>query len=291
MTPSRYLFARVAQSFGISRRSQRLSEAAFETHLLREAEQILGIEVWPQTEQVEELAVEYWNLRKMRREREELVDKLAAAETTLAQAHEERAELLNQTTEAQQELEQRRLQLLKELEEIARDRDQVVAYAKEVRRIYEGLKMKIAVLGEESGDHVAPETEKAKSRMRELRGDFEVLKQRRAEVGQRLEEGDARLREIEAQLGERRRVRREEAAKTFQIIGQSNRDISNYRAQIGLIETREQQLYGEIGRYVSRHARTNPQLAGIYRARQPLIDIMAALRRSIVMNRRLTYQY
>lgn len=291
MTPTRYVLARIAQSFGITRRTQRMSEAAFETHLLREAEQQLGVQLWAETEHVEELSVEYWNLRKLRREREELEAKLSEAEQTLAAAHEERAALLNQTTEAQQELEQRRLDLLKELEEIARERDQVVALAKEVRRIYDGLKMKISVLTEEQGEQINPETDKAKTRMRELRHDFEVLKQRRAEVGQRLEEGDARLREVEAQLGERRKVRRDEAAKTFQIIGQANRDISNFRAQIGLIETREQQLYGEIGRHVSRNARSNQQLTQIYRAHQSMIDVMAALRRSIAMNRRLTHQY
>ena len=291
MTTARYLIARVAQSFGITRRAQRMSEAAFETHLLRDAEQYLGVQLWEETEHVEELSVEYWNLRKLRREREELEARLAEAEKTLASAHEERAALLNQTTEAQQELEARRLELLTELEGIARERDQVVALAKEVRRIYDGLKMKVAVLSEEQGEHVAPETGKAKARMRELHHDFELLKQRREEVGRRLEQGDARLREVEAQLGERRKVRREEAAKTFQIIGQANRDISNFRAQIGLIETREQQLYGEIGRHVSRNVRTNPHLAPIYRSHQSLIDVMAALRRSIAMNRRLTHQY
>ena len=291
MTTARYLIARVAQSFGITRRAQRMSEAAFETHLLRDAEQYLGVQLWEETEHVEELSVEYWNLRKLRREREELEARLAEAEKTLATAHEERAALLNQTTEAQQELEARRLELLTELEGIARERDQVVALAKEVRRIYDGLKMKVAVLSEEQGEHVAPETGKAKARMRELHHDFELLKQRREEVGRRLEQGDARLREVEAQLGERRKVRREEAAKTFQIIGQANRDISNFRAQIGLIETREQQLYGEIGRHVSRNVRTNPHLAPIYRSHQSLIDVMVALRRSIAMNRRLTHQY
>jgi len=41
MTPTRYFITRIALAFGISRRNQRMSDAAFETHLLREAEQIL----------------------------------------------------------------------------------------------------------------------------------------------------------------------------------------------------------------------------------------------------------
>jgi hypothetical protein len=72
------------------------------------------------------------------------------------------------------------------------------------------------------------------------------------------------------------------------VIGVANREISNYRAQLGLVETRRQQLFGEIGRYVSRSARGNPALAKVYREQADLVDVMIALRRSIIMNRKLS---
>ena len=287
MTSTRFFLARIALAFGISRRNQRMSDAAFETHLLREAEQILGKEVWEDVEDVEELSAEYWNLRKLHHERDELEPALVKAEETLGKAHEERARLLNLATEAQQELEEKRLALMKELEEISRKRDEVVAEAKRIRKIYEGLKTKLSVLAEEKGADALPEIEKTKERIGELRGEFENLKQQRAEIGAQLEEGDIRLGEIEKHLGDRRKVRREEAAHIFQIIGDANRDISNFRAQLGLVDTREQQLYGEIGRYVSKHAQTYPKLAKVYKKSAVLIDIMAQLRKSIIMNRRL----
>jgi chromosome segregation ATPase len=291
MTPSRYVLARIAQSFGISRRAKRMSDAAFETHLLREAEQILGEAVWQRTEEAEEISVEYWNLRKIQRERTELEKQLHEAEQTLANAHDERARLLNQTTDAQQELEEKRAGLMKKLELIARERDKVVHLAKEIRRRYEGLKTKLAVLAEEDD----PENEKAiadaKQKMRDLRADFQSLKKKRTQIGERLDRGDAILSQVEDKLGDRRKVRRDEAARTFHIIGKANRDISNHRAQLGLIETQEQQLYAEIGRYVSRNHKASPLLQSIYRENQALIDIMIALRRSIIMNRKLTSQF
>ncbi len=60
---------------------------------------------------------------------------------------------------------------------------------------------------------------------------------------------------------------------------------------IGLIETQEQQLYGEIGQYVSLNSRATPTLTAIYRENQALVDLMIALRRSIIMNRKLLAQY
>ena len=288
MTSSRFFLARVALAFGISRRNQRMSDAAFETHLLREGEQILGAEAWEAAENIEELSAEYWNLRKLRHEREQLEPSLAEAEATLAEAHEERARLLNQATETQQKLEEERAALMKELEDAARKRDEIVAEAKGIRRIYEGLKMKLQVLAEEStGPETQQEIAKTRERIGELRQDFEELKKRRTEIGLRIEEGDRRLNEFDNVLGERRKVRREEASYVFQIIGDANRDISNYRAQIGLLDTREQQLFGEIGRYISLNARTDPHFAEIYKSSRGLINIMGLLRKSIIMNRRL----
>jgi len=177
MTSSRFFLARVALAFGISRRNQRMSDAAFETHLLREGEQILGAEAWEAAENIEELSAEYWNLRKLRHEREQLEPSLAEAEATLAEAHEERARLLNQATETQQKLEEERAALMKELEDAARKRDEIVAEAKGIRRIYEGLKMKLQVLAEEStGPETQQEIAKTRERIGELRQDFEELK-------------------------------------------------------------------------------------------------------------------
>ena len=75
MTSSRYLVARVAQAFGYFRRAQRMADAASEMHLLREAEAQLGATIWEKVENIEELSVEYWNLRKLIKERDEVARK------------------------------------------------------------------------------------------------------------------------------------------------------------------------------------------------------------------------
>ena len=63
MTPSKFFVARVAQAFGIQRKNRRMSDAATEMHLLRDAETVLGAAVWERVELIEELSVEYWNLQ------------------------------------------------------------------------------------------------------------------------------------------------------------------------------------------------------------------------------------
>jgi chromosome segregation ATPase len=284
MTTTRYIFARIVQAFGVNRRQRRMAEAASEMHLLREAEQVLGQSVWERVEEVEELGVEYWNLRKLIKERDEIRTRLAECESILAEAHEQRSSLLGAKSEPQQELEDRRTELLGGLENLAKERDQVIQQAREIRRIYDGLKMKLDVLQREGTSEAI---EKTRSRMAELKARFTGLKEDRDRVAAQIAEGDAEVDTIDTELAEERQKHRAEASVAFQQIGQANRDISSHKAQLGLIDTQMRQLFSEIGRHVSRNAFISEQCRSAAKGHIPMIDVMRALRRSVAMNHRL----
>jgi len=284
MTTTRYIFARIAQAFGVNRRQRRMSEAASEMHLLREAEQVLGQSVWEQVEEVEELGVEYWNLRKLIKERDEIRSKLAECEEVLADAHEQRSSLLNAKSDSQVELEEKRGELLADLEKLAKDRDSVIQQAREIRRVYDGLKMKLEVLQREG---TSDSIEKTRVRMNELKTRFTELKYDRDRIASSIAEGDSLVDIIDNQLSEERQKHRAEASVAFQQIGQANRDISALKAQQGLIDTQMRQLYSEIGRHVSRNAFINDQCRNAAKGHIPMIDVMRALRKSVAMNHRL----
>ena len=284
MTTTRYIFARIAQAFGVNRRQRRMSEAASEMHLLREAEQVLGQSVWEQVEEVEELGVEYWNLRKLIKERDEIRSKLAECEEVLADAHEQRSSLLNAKSDSQVELEEKRGELLADLEKLAKDRDSVIQQAREIRRVYDGLKMKLEVLQREG---TSDSIEKTRVRMNELKTRFTELKYDRDRIASSIAEGDSLVDIIDNQLSEERQKHRAEASVAFQQIGQANRDISALKAQQGLIDTQMRQLYSEIGRHVSRNAFINDQCRNAAKGHIPMIVVMRALRKSVAMNHRL----
>lgn len=284
MTTTRYIFARIAQAFGVNRRQRRMSEAASEMHLLREAEQVLGQSVWERVEEVEELGVEYWNLRKLIKERDEIRTKLAECETILADAHEQRSTLLSAKSDSQVELEEKRGELLAELEKLAKTRDTVIHQAREIRRVYDGLKMKLEVLQREGTTEAI---EKTRTRMTELKARFTELKAERDSVAARIAEGDAEVDAIDTQLAEERQKHRADASVAFQQIGQANRDMSALKAQQGLIDTQMRQLFSEIGRHVSRNAFISDQCRNAAKGHIPMIDVMRALRKSVAMNHRL----
>lgn len=284
MTTTRYIIARFAQAFGVNRRQRRMAEAATEMHLLREAEQVLGQSVWERVEEVEELGVEYWNLRKLIKERDDIRDKLEDCEAILADAHDQRSTLLGAKSDSQTDLEEERGELLAELEKLSRERDLVIQQAREIRRIYDGLKMKLEVLQREGSSE---SIEKTRARMIELKVRFTELKQDRDRVAISIAEGDAKVDAIDTELAEEKQKHRAEASVAFQQIGQANRDISSLKAQLGLIDTQMRQLFSEIGRHVSRNAFVNEQCKSAAKGHIPMIDVMRALRKSVAMNHRL----
>ena len=289
MTSSRYLIARVAQTFGYFRKNQRMADAASEMHLLREAEAQLGMAIWEKVEDIEELSVEYWNLRKFIKEKELIRKKVEDCQIELDKAHEKRVSVLNNTPEVHQELMDQRIHLLTELETLAWRRDEIVAEAREVRRAYDGFKMKLEVLTNESKGSEADKEKIAevKRRLTDLKLKFTDLKKQRLLIGAEIEAGDDKVDLVDEQLNEKKRDRRMHASEAFLVITDGNKEISILRAESGLLDTQMRQLYAEIGRFISRNTHHHPACATAASSHQGLVDVMLALRRSIALNHRL----
>ncbi len=289
MTSTRYYLSRIARAFGINRRNQRMGDAASETHLLREAEAYLGGLVWEKIEHIDPLAPSYWNLRKLAQEKEVVSAKLAECQERLNKAHAERADLLNTISDPEQRLHAEKAEIVTKLNALASRRDEVVAAAKEIRKSYEGLKVKSEVLASEAGNTKPGEADqsKIKDSLNLLKTRFNALKTERTEISEQIEKGDARINELAEQIKELKKGHHELASKAFQVIGDANKDISALRAEYGVLDTRMTQLQAEIGRHVSRNASNDPNCAEAAKGHQGLVDVMRALRKSITLNYKL----
>jgi chromosome segregation ATPase len=289
MTSSRYFIARVAQAFGYFRRNLRMADAASEMHLLREAEAQLGAAIWEKVENIEELSVEYWNLRKLIKEKEIVASKLTKCQAKLDQAHEERVTVLTNAPDGNQDLSDQRVTLLMELEKLAICRDDIVIKARNIRRAYDGMKMKLEILTKESstaGGH-EEEIDKVKARLVELKTQFSALKHQRLQIGLQIEEGVAKVDQVDEQIKEIKKHRRIHASEAFQMIGDGNKEISSLRAEGALLDTQMRQRHAEIGRFVSRHTPQNASCLAASASHRGLVEVMRALRRSIALNHRL----
>ena len=286
MTPARYIICRIAQTFGYNRQNIRMGAAAAEIHLLKEAESYLGNEVWKKVEDIEDLSVEYWNLRKLIKEHERVAGELEVCQVQLAKAHDERSGLLGISTEPYQDLLVQRQNVLNTLEDLARERDTIVTNARDIRRLYDGIKTKEEVLTKE-GNHTSEQLGKISERLAEIKHDFTALKSERHVVAEKIAAGDANIEKIDAEVQHRKKERRKKASEAFQHIGDANQEMSTLRAELGVVDTQMRQLYSEIGRHVSRNADQNPACKKATKQHHGLVDVMGALRKSVALNQRL----
>lgn len=285
MNSSRYLLARIALSFGIHRKNKRLSEAADEMHLLRMAEEILGEDVWEKAEDIEDISVEYWSLRKLTIKKNELEQKVREAGDVLNLSHEERNAILSESNQACLALEKKRDELVRQSEALVAERDSVISQARQLRRKFDASRTKIQVLSEENGNEDIVREERRK--MMEYKTEFGRLKSSRDEVGERIQKLDRSITRIEETIADDRSRLRQEAAEAYQSIGKANRDVSQLTAEIGLIELEMQEHFCEVGRYVSNHAGSDSVCRQICKDHAHLVAQMQSLRSSIALNHKL----
>lgn len=285
MNSSRYIIARLLLSFGWQRKNKRLVEAADETHLLRQAEEILGEDVWEQAEDIEAISVEYWNLRKLKMDVAKLRDAIAEADLVLNSSHVERNEILTQTNRECLALEQKRSDYVNESEVLIEQRDRTIAEAKLVKRRFEAARTKIQVLDQEGGNQAVTDAERQK--IKSYKRDFERLKKDRDIVGAKIQVIEDKLIGVEEALGVDRKRLRDEASVAYQSMGKANQDISKLAAEAAAVDSKMKVHFCEIGRYVSHSVGIDSTCTQICKDHAHLVAQMQSLRSSIALNHKL----
>lgn len=286
MTKTRYFFWRIAQTFGVSLKQRHATNAAGEAHLLREAEEILGRLSWEDAEEIEELSVEYWNLRKLSKKYEDLYHKVSSANDNLQKSHDQRAELLGMVVDSTKDLVVDRERLIEKSGRLNAERDTVLAEARSVKRRHDGIKAKLEVLAGEGGTET-DEVDASKVELLKLKKHFKGLRARRDSLAAKISTLNEEVEDIDTSIQSRRSDMRDEAFGSYQNIGRANRDISQTRAELGMLESEMVNLFSEIGRYFLAN-RKHPTVAKVASKNRSIISQMAALRASITLNNQLS---
>ena len=285
MNNFRYAMARLGLAFGLSWKNKRLAEAAEETRLLRMAEEILGEEIWENTENLEAVSVEYWSLRKLTLKKKEIEEQVRQAGDALNLSHEERDEVLHRSNEAREALEKKRKDLIEKSDLVVEERNQIITRVRELRRQFDASRAKIHVLTQEGSAADVVREERVK--MVNYKAQFESLKLERDAVDERIAEFDELVARVEDAIAEDRNRLKARASEAYQSIGKANQDVSQLSAEIGLIEQEMQEHFTEIGYYVSRHVKSDSMCRQLCKHYSGLVAQMHSLRNSIVMNHKL----
>jgi chromosome segregation ATPase len=284
MTITGYFFFTLATAFGYRRRSKRLSIMATETFLLKEAEAYLGKELWEDTENIEALSLEYWNLRKLNNQRVHILAELDECEQNLTKIYQKKTDIEAHSDDPSQDLLNNRQNYLNSLDKLAKQRDEIINNANNIRRAYESIKSKQEILTKEGANN-SENFENITNSLSQLKSEFATLKLKLAAVAKRIVEEDSEIDKIDVEIMQHQKNRRTTDIDTQQL-GNINHKISTLRADLISNDTETRQLYIDIGKYVSRNF-LNPECLQLRRKKRGLIKVMQELRKSILLNRKL----
>lgn len=250
MTIGYYLISSFLQHFGVRRKSKRMTDAAFETHLMQDGEEILGAYCWEKIEHIEELSMQYWSLRKLKRAEKSILSQINDAEKILASAQKQRASEVDHSIELGETFLGEQATIFESIEELNKDRDLIIAEAAKTKKRHSALKMKVKVLQEEDEAHESSEIHEARNELAALRKFFATDKTRLDLIEVKLEQQYDQLNRIKGKI-DLASGPLSGASEVFPTISQANRDITKHRADLGLIQEEQAILFHEVGRFLN----------------------------------------
>lgn len=285
MTRTRYAIAILLQSFGVVRKNRRMTDAAYELKLMQDGEEILGAFCWRSIEEIEELSMEYWNLRKLEREEESILEKVNEAEKTLSDAQNERANLVDRSKDIGQELFQKRESLFEKIEEFNVERDELMLEAQQTKRKHSALKMKAKVLKEEE-EKDQEKIDDCRRSLAELRASFTESKERLVEINDEVDALEEELSGLQEEIDKKLKGSKGEATEAFAQISKANRDITKYQAELGLLQEEQAKLYREVGRFLNFNS-NRPDCKAACKGHRGILEQTRLLSQSVNWNRAL----
>ena len=286
MTRTRFYVLRLCQAFGLQFKSRHAIAAANEAHLQQEAEEILGEFCWKELEKVEELSMEYWNLRKLSKEREIMAKKIDETEEVLTQAQSAKSEQIELVMESTKDLVNERDEVMDKSDRLSAERELIINEARSIKRRHDGTKAKLEVLSEE-GKESDVAFSKATEDLQELKKRFKKLRTRRDELTEKIDVLEKEISEVNERIEERRSKIQEESAGNHGLIGDAHKDISQTRAKLGLLEQEMNTMFRNIGKFVVGNVR-DPEISILARPHRGLISQIKILENSVEMNRHLS---
>lgn len=285
MTRTRYLIAALLQNFGVLRKNKRMSDASYEMQLMQDGEEILGAYCWQNTEKIDDVSSEYWRLRGLAKEKEELVNRVRKAETILADAHRTKIDVLNSNRERETPLTQRREELADSLKSLKSEYEEVMSRALSTKKRHGALKLKLQFLQSE-GNAEADDIQDCLSNLSSLRNDFMAEKDELEKVKQSIASVEEEIAELKS--GGRRKFAPSdsETGEAYAQISRANKEVASAQVKLSEIEEEQAKLYRNIGHYLNLNGKARESLTAC-RAHRPLLSQIQLLRQSIKRNRRL----
>ncbi|HUF63188.1 MAG TPA: hypothetical protein VMN36_14015 [Verrucomicrobiales bacterium] len=280
-----YIVRRTFWQLGYKRQKRRWRAANTELQYLKQAEDLLGKIAWKDVEEVEELTGEYWQLKDIEKQQEQLqvrIDELERQNDELEDTYLDISEEIETQVE---QIEERRAEVAEEVDALLLEVEDLREEAAQIRRHFDGLKVKYRVLKSEGGDPV--QLEEVQERLRELQAQFNERKQLSQDRSLLIEGVEGRLSKIDEELEAKQKEFTERTSGISIQIGEVAKRLADCIARSGALERQKRELQSRVGLYLSANPNGSPALREATRKHADLIGKINYFRKSIQYNQRL----
>ena len=280
-----FFLANLAKGLGVRRSRRRWEAVTRERSLLRDAEDLLGKLAWPEAENIDELATEFWRIKELQQQVEKLQVQHEDLDGRTGDLEGRQFDLTDEMEEETRELHSRKEKLHDEEEKCNQAIEEIRGDAELIKKKFDGLKLKLKVF--EDDGRTTEECEEIKVQMEEYRSGFELKKE---ELRAKKADVQRTAKEIEA-LDETIRGRRGDFdSRTTSLtseLGQHAKRVAKFAAEISGLERQMHQCQATVGNYLSAQSAEDPSMSRKLSKYSQLLSKISKLRKSIDYNQRL----
>ena len=284
-----FTIRRVARSFGLKNEMNRRMAITRELQLLAEAEELLGHVAWRDSENIQEAAEGYYQIRDLEAEaiglRKEIRGLETENNTLLAEQEDLEGSLerqIAQLSDAKFEAMQRTIAWMNEIENLKID-------SEITRKKYSGMKLRLKSHTDSGAGQ--EEIDAARNNLIQLKEEFALETKEIVNRQTLVEETDAEISSLEDQIAETRESARARITTLMNTVGKSSNLVARYGAKLGSIEKNITDLSFEMGNFLSNNVNNpTPEVREVIRKHRTLISKIVSLKSSIRFNRILAGQ-
>lgn len=286
MTRTKFFIFSFLKSFGINFTTRRLTEATHELFLMKDGEELLGYSNWMNCENLIDLQSEYWDMKNLSKRRDELVNSEDEIREKIQGVLQTRSKILDASKDATYDLSEELKQLKFEHAGLLADRQRLFNQGKQVRKNFEGLKMREKFYKE---NNIVDEDEKSDlaSKMEKTVAELQSLKEERDVLIYKIEKAEESIELKQAEIAERRSAIQMKSYENYADAGVKNQDLSSLKNEVSSIDEKMGEHYRTVGKYLFANRGNEEVKKAIQHNKQVLFQLIV-LRKSIHYNHRLS---
>lgn len=285
MTKSRFYFYQAYKALGGKIAQRRLADATHEMHLLKDAQELIGYYNCENTEHIDELKTEYWEIKKLRKLINDLEDKEEAISSGLSDAIGKSGKSVSEDVAEQEALDNEINSLVDEREDYLEKRTEVFNEGKRVRKVYDGLQAKMNYFMDDL-EESDPERVDTAKRLEDCIAELTFLKGERDSIVNVIGKVEEKIHTKEEALQALKTSAELESFTNYSDVGEKNKKLSELRSKRAAIQNDLDKNIRYVGRFLYANKK-DKEVNSCIKSHRELVYQATELRKSIILNHRL----